>query len=204
MRTMIRRGLFARAGLVPIFAGFALLALSGAVSALLGQDAKALFEQGIAAQHIHDYDTAIASYSEVIQLDPKLAPAYYNRSAAYEAKGDHAKAIADLSRTLELNPTVIPAYNNLAWLLATCSQANLRDGKRAVDLATKACDLTQWKSRAELDTLAAACAEAGDFDSAIKWQNEMLSAPGISAQATMNGQGRLALYQAHQAFHESK
>ena len=49
--------------------------------------------------------------------------------------------------------------NDLAWLLATAPDARFRDGPRAVEHATRACELSGWRDAAALDTLAAAYAE---------------------------------------------
>ena len=35
-----------------------------------------------------------------------------------------------------------------------------------------ACELTHWNSPECLDALSAACAEAGDFTSAVKWESK--------------------------------
>jgi len=181
------------------------LVIFSASSRLSGQDAKeALFQKAAAAEKNHDHDAAIAAYSQAIEIDPKLVPAYFDRGSIYEKKGNHDKAVADLSKAIELDPNLAIAYNNLAWILATCSEASIRDGKKAVELATKACDLTHWQERASLDSLAAACAEVGDFDNAIKWQKQMLASPGISAAGTASGRGRLAFYESHQPFHMPK
>ena len=65
-------------------------------------------------------------------------------------------------------------YNNLAFILATTRDDKLRDGKRAIALSNKAKMLQQKPSFDVLDTMAAAYAEAGEFDTAIKTQNEAI------------------------------
>jgi len=65
--------------------------------------------------------------------------------------------------------------DELAWLLATYPDSNSRDGTEAVRLAERACDVTQRKIPALLDTLAAAYAEAGDFPQAISAAEEALN-----------------------------
>jgi tetratricopeptide (TPR) repeat protein len=65
--------------------------------------------------------------------------------------------------------------DELAWLLATYRDWRSRDGAEAVRLAEHACDLTERKIPALLDTLAAAYAEAGDFPRAIRAAEEALN-----------------------------
>jgi serine/threonine-protein kinase len=94
--------------------------------------------------------------------------------------------------------------NGLAWLLATSQTANLRDGAKAIEYATKACELTQWKNAQYIDTLAAAYAEAGDFDSAIKWQKEAINLLTKEEPAGWRTEfeDRLMLYQSHKPYRE--
>src|SRR5206468_12877415 len=61
-----------------------------------------------------------------------------------------------------------------AWLLATHPDPKVRDGARAVELAERACTLSERRVPIMLDTLAAAYAEAGDFARAIAAVEEAL------------------------------
>src|SRR5213082_1238932 len=149
-----------------------------------------------------EYDKAIADYDEVIRLDPKDVSAYIYRGCAYHGKGDYDKAIADYDEAIRLDPKYALPYNSFAWLLGTCPQVSFRDGKKAINYAIKAWELS--KDPAFLDTLAAAYAEAGDFKQAIKWETKFLETPNLSEKNTTGGKSRLALYQAHKPYHAEK
>jgi tetratricopeptide (TPR) repeat protein len=111
-------------------------------------------------------------FSLVIEADPENARAIRGRGDAYLNIGKHAEAIADLQRALDLNGEDEGVLNNLAWVLATSPSDELRDGKRSVELATKAAELSAYQMPHILSTLAAAYAEIGDYDSAIKWSTK--------------------------------
>jgi tetratricopeptide (TPR) repeat protein len=125
------------------------------------------------------YDEAISDYNKALEISPRLTGAYLNRGNAYHQKGQHDLAIADYTKALEIDPWYAEAYNVLAWLLATAKEPRIRNGEKAVELALRACELTDWKNPVYLDTLAAAYARVDDFSNAIKWQEEVLKSPEI-------------------------
>jgi len=80
--------------------------------------------------------------------------------------GLHAEAVEALTKVVEADPEDYTSVNNLAWILSTSPVDSLRDGRRAVELAQRAGELTNFKRAFVLSTLAAAYAEAGDFEKA--------------------------------------
>ena len=112
---------------------------------------------------------AIDTYTTLLAQKPDQWQALQERGDAYLNVGRQAEAIADYEKVLKLQPKEHGILNNFAWVLATSPDDKLRDGPQAIELATEACELTEYKRAHILSTLAAAYAETGDFDSAVKW-----------------------------------
>lgn len=123
-----------------------------------------------------DYDRAIADYSDAVRVDPEYAPAYCNRGAAWQEKKEYGKAIADFSEAVRLDPSLVFAFGSRAWLWATCPDAQHRDGKRAVQSAQRALELAKGDPNLMI-ILAAAYAESGDYEEAVRWQERALLNP---------------------------
>ena len=159
--------------------------------------------RGVAYEAKGEYDKAIADFNETILLNPKLPGGYDSRGYAYERRCEYDKAIADFNQSILLNPKLPTGYNHLAWLLATCSQASVRDGKKSVQYALQACELSHWKVPACVDTLAVAYAECGDFLQAIKYEQLCLTSSSISNTDAAEERIRLALFAGHKPYHET-
>jgi len=147
----------------------AIQAFSTAIE-IIPRDHQAYNYRGVARALIGKYDEAIADYSKAIEIRPRYAEAYNNRGFARTQMGDLQQALNDYSRALEINPFFVDAYNNKAWILATAADKRYRNGAQAIMLAQKAVELKP--SAASLDTLAAAYAAAGNFESAIDTQKK--------------------------------
>src|SRR5262249_37241145 len=72
----------------------------------------ALVIQGNAVANTGDYDRAIATFNEVIRLDPNNALAFGSRGLAYWKKGDNDRAMADYNEAIRLNPNNPLALGN--------------------------------------------------------------------------------------------
>jgi hypothetical protein len=93
------------------------------------------------------------------------------------------------------------AYASLAWVWATCPEAQRRNGKQALEYADRAYKLSNlpWC----LEVLAAAHAENGQFAEAVEQQKKALQSPDLTLKAREEAQQRLRLYEAGKPFRET-
>ena len=162
------------------------------------QNAWAFGNRGVARIKKGQLELGIGDLTRAIELDPKFARAYVTRGDAKRRTGDPVGAIADYSHAIETDPKLALAYNQLAWVLATSERSAVRDGPRAIELALKACELSQWKNPTSIDTLAAAYARAGNFGDAIRWQRKAMENSGLSSDR--DAAARLRLYEEGKAW----
>ena len=137
-----------------------------------------------------------------IRLNPKYVDAYINRGIAYNEKKEYGKAIEDCSQAIRLDPKSADSHNALAWVFATCPKEGVRDGKKAIEHATRACELSQWKNAYMLDSLAAAHAETGNFKDASKWQKAAIEMGYDDKEDTEKARQRLKLYEEGKPYRE--
>ena len=145
---------------------------------------------------------AAAIYSKLLATKPGNFAALRGRGDAFLGLGKHAEAIADYEKAYRLRPKDSGLLNNFAWVLATSPFDALRDGKRARLLAEEACKLTDHKQGHILSTLAAAYAELGDFDSALKWSQKAIELGRDDQKEALRKE--LETYKARKPFRELK
>lgn len=130
---------------------------------------------GNSVRAMADLDKAISLKSE----DPILL---LRRAQVAVRMDDASAAKADLDAAAKLEAGPISAIyspelylNNYAWILATAPPDQIRNPPEALRAATKAADLTEWKTSFILDTVAAAYAANGKFDQAIDWERKAIA-----------------------------
>jgi tetratricopeptide (TPR) repeat protein len=168
---------------------------------LRGSDPNLLMERGDAWCESGHYDKAVDDYSEALRIFPHEIYLRH-RANARRAAGNFHLAIEDLKAALGRDPSDSETLNGLAWLQATSPDDAVRDGPEALKYATKACELTDWKYPEYLDTLAAACAENGDFGHAVGFQKKTLLIAPPTEKAEF--EARLELYKNHKPYREKK
>jgi tetratricopeptide (TPR) repeat protein len=159
----------------------------------------ALFRQGRPEEGVEEF-------REALRLDPDDAQAHNNLAKAMLDLGRTDEAIPEAEQALELEPTNGNFQNNLAWMLATAPQTSLRDGPRAVQLALQASQSGGGDDPNILRTLAAAYAEAGKFQDAIRTARNalQLAEAGTGAQSAEMLRRDIKLYETGQALPDGR
>jgi hypothetical protein len=172
-----------------------------AVTDLKKQEVDALLAKLIVnTERKRKYDRAAANPLNFGARDRPL-PQTEEEAADWLRHRDYQRALTVYDEPARTYPDLVEAHSRSAWLRATCPDAQYRDGKLAVESARRACELTHWHNPGELEVLAAACAEAGDFGSAVKWQEKALTLTAEPA-GVQSCQERLAVYLAGKAFRQ--
>ncbi len=132
----------------------------------------ALHQRGLTHQAMGQRQLAAADFDRALELNSDAISVRFDRGQLFAEMGLYQPAIKDLSRAVTLSPETDVYANALAWLLATCPDAKIHDGKEAVRFALKAVSID--RNAQYLDTLAAAQARKGYFKQAVETQQAAL------------------------------
>ena len=131
-------------------------------------DVDALLIASRIAQKLKNPELALRVYQTVLKQDDKNEDALCGIPPIYFALKQYDKAVEAFEQSVKLFPENPTALNNYSWFLATTTQDAYRDGKKALELGLKAAQASNYEKAYILSTLAAAYAETGDFENAIK------------------------------------
>ncbi|MDO8431418.1 MAG: hypothetical protein Q7S58_03310 [Candidatus Binatus sp.] len=154
--------------------------------------------RGVAYKAKGDLTQAIQNFDSGIAIKPIASGLYVYRGTVFAQRGNLLAARADFDEASSLFSDKPRMFNAYGWSLATSPISAYRDGPAAVEYATRACELTSWKRAFVLDTLAAAYAENGKFDEAVKWQMSALELAG--KVNNKDYEARLAMYRRREPY----
>src|SRR5262245_24506878 len=132
------------------------------------KDATAYANRGGIHAIKRDLDRALKDLNDAIRLKPASSQTYLNRAGIHICQKNYHQAVDDLQQAVKLDPKEHKAHANLAYLLSCCPRQDVRNGKRAVECARKACELTEWMHPVYFFHLSVAYAEDGQFQEATR------------------------------------
>ncbi len=149
-------------------------------------------------------DKAIEQWHMALQIKPDFAQAHSNLANALYLRGRFTDALDQWRALLRNQPDNLPALKQAAWILATCPVPSVRNGSEAVVLAERALKSSGSPDPGVYDTLAAAYAEIGRFQDAVRAADKALDLATRSGMDSLQKklQARIALYQAGAPYRE--
>jgi tetratricopeptide (TPR) repeat protein len=138
------------------------------------QLAEAHYNLGLVRARQGRHGQAQGHFEQALRVKPSYAPARVELARQLQQQGSHRAAVAHLRRVLEQKRPPLDAGAILAWILATSEDPTVRSGTEAVQLALGCVKATGAQRPDLLATLAAAYAETGDFQAAVRWQARAL------------------------------
>lgn len=139
---------------------------------------------------------AVPLFRRAIELEPYRSDPHFYLAMALLESGQSASAIDQLRFNVDKFPADLRSAELLVMSLAAINNSALRDGPAAVTLGEQLCRLTNSPPASHLNALAAAYAEVGRFDDAVRTASmalERATAEGNEPLAAIIGQ-RLRLF----------
>ena len=167
-------------------------------------DAKVYNNLGVLMVGQNKKNEAVELFNKALHIDPSYAGAYYNLGKIFENEGRIEEAIFNYRKAINSNKDMIQILYHLSWILATHEDVKYRNGKEAVKLAEKLCEVTQNIQPLALDALAAAYAETGQFNEAVLTAQKALNLTSKQGFETLALclKKRLDLYQNRHPYHQ--
>jgi tetratricopeptide (TPR) repeat protein len=138
---------------------------------------------------------------DLLQRTPRDPEVQYEAGMIMESQNIE-RAMFHYFEAMKLNPTFAPAMVNLAWILSTHPKQELRAGPEALDVAKRACILTKWKHAKPIATLAAANAETGNYQEALRLAQQSLEMTKASGSDTTRLEKMIKEFQAGKPYRE--
>lgn len=148
------------------------------------------------------WELALQDCNTASRLQPKFYRTFIVRASVNSALGRCREGLADLNKIISFRPdaeTEALTLSHRAWLRATCHDSTIRNPKQALADAKQACKLAARKQASYIGTLAVCCAANGDFESAIRYEQQAIDSGKYTTAELRDAEKRLARYKHHEA-----
>ena len=160
----------------------------------------AYIDRALVLEHAGQWGLALQDCDTAAHLRPDFYRTFIMRANIYLHIGRCRDGLTDLNRVISFhgNPeTDALALNGRALLRAICRDA-VREPKSALADANQACSLDAWSHASYIGTLGIAYAANGDFDDAIRYEQQAINKGKYTDEELRAAQQRIALYRRHQ------
>jgi tetratricopeptide (TPR) repeat protein len=147
---------------------------------------------------------AVKLLQAALRMDPAEGRIHLCLGHTLPMIGQPGEAVVHLREAIRVSPEPAPALTQLAWLLATHVDPNIRDSSEAVALGKRAVYLAGLIDGKPFDALAAAYAAQGDFGLAVETAENAVKTADRRKQSELAGQirQRLELYRQRKPYSE--
>jgi tetratricopeptide (TPR) repeat protein len=169
------------------------------------QDAAGNNRLGTSLFKQHRTDEAVKYLRKAVRLDGGKEAFHFDLGSALLVEGNIDEALAEFKEAIRLKDDFAMPYNSIAWVRATYPDAKFRNGAEAIRYARRACELADENDADRLDTLAAAYAEAGQFDRAVATARRAVAAAQKAGDKkhVAEFQKHLKLFEGRRPLHEA-
>ncbi|NIP93695.1 MAG: tetratricopeptide repeat protein, partial [Akkermansiaceae bacterium] len=159
---------------------------------------------GLTHRHLGNLPAARSELQAAVRLQGNHVPALDALGELQLLAGQAAEAAGSFRAVLKLAPRHASATNNLAWILATHPDDELRDPEEALRLATRLVGGEGGDKPEFLDTLAAAQAGSGRFEEAITTARRGVTLARAAGQEQLAGriEEKIAHYERSEPFRD--
>lgn len=175
-----------------------------AAAALDPSGPKVHYNMGLVLQVQKKWQEAADQYEMEIRRNPECYYAHFYLAEVLQHLGRTKEAVLHSREALRIDPASVEGLNNLAWVLSSSNDPEIRNGVEAVRLAERACQLTKYQAPILIGTLAAAYAEAGRFKEAIETAQQARALAQTAKQPEVADKNRqlLELYRSGQPYRQ--
>lgn len=169
---------------------------------LNGREPQYYASRGLALYRLGRIRESMADFNNAVRMNPRDAHALVARGDAYREQGDYSRAATDYRTAMQVNPKFGRGYQAAAWLMVTCPEERFRNAELGLNTAKKAIELDGDEDYRYSETLAAALANMGQYDTAKEIAKTALAK--VPEAQVVRYKARVGAFDASQPYREGQ